>query len=176
MARWKLVAPHYLKVPGTTWEYKENSRTTGKPVRRVFDVPLLVDPREPSDWTQILGRDDGIVVVCFEGKGEAGDITFEGDPTPDMVPMDDEAKAISAKFAGQWKHPIETLNSTYSQVLVDNFQTEIVKLQAETNKPAAVEGMTELLTAMTVMMKQNQELISILTQKSVPSKPVELRR
>jgi|SRR6185437_10143855 len=164
MARWKLVAPHYLNVEGVKWEYSEIDRTTGKPRRAVFPVPSLLDPGDPADWNHRQGRDDGEVIVTNGGASDPRDIRFTGDPTPDMIPLDDEAKAISASFASRWRHPIESLPSTYSDALVEDFQKEIADLRTSSG-PAKVEGMSELLTAMTAMMKQNQDILAALAAK-----------
>lgn len=97
MARWKLTAGHYLNVPGTEWEHKETSRETGKQVRKVYKVPRLLDPKDPEDWNhRPYPGEDGEIIVCHEGKGQSRDIIFEGLPTADMEPLDDEARAISA--------------------------------------------------------------------------------
>src|ERR1700690_2128608 len=100
MARWRLAGPHYLNVEGSTWEYKEVDRTTGKQKRTLFPVPQLLDPDNPGDWNHVRGKDDGEIIVA-DGRGEvnAKDIIFSGEPTPDMVPLDDDAKAITAKMA-----------------------------------------------------------------------------
>lgn len=171
MARWKLTSPHYLVVDGIEWEYKEIDRTTGKEVRRRFQVPRLVDPADPVDWTQKeYGLNgivvDGVVNVSDGNNPGPGDIIFHGDPTPDMVPLDDEARVISDSFAKRWNHPIESLSGTYADGLINQFQVEMAKLQS-TNKPAQIEGMSELLTAMSEMMKQNQTLIDGLGKRRV---------
>ncbi len=98
MARWKLTEPHYLKVPGTKWEYTMQNRTTGKPQRKVFDVPLYLNPEDEGDWNVREGY-DGYIAVCHEDKGLPSDIAFIGDPTPGMVPLDDEARELTARFA-----------------------------------------------------------------------------
>lgn len=165
MARWRLTAPHYLQVPGTEWEYKEVDRITGKPVRRTFAVPTLIDPNQPGDWTHRNG-DQGEVIVC-QGNGDARDIKFVGEPTPDMMPLDDEAKAISAKFAAKWKHPIESLPNSYSEVVLDDLQKEVAKARAAQSSPQKIEGVEEILAAMAAMMKQNQELIKTLVPRRV---------
>lgn len=172
MARWRLVAPHYLNVPGIEWEYKEVDRTTGRPKRATFAVPLLLDPSQPSDWNYQHGRDEGEIIVCLEGRGQPRDIIFEGDPTPDMVPLDDEAQELSAAFATKWKHPIESLEGSYADKLLDGLQSELAKVQAATNRPAQVEGMAELLAAMTSVMKQNAELLAALAAKPAAERRV----
>lgn len=167
MARWRLAAPHYLNtIPPTTWEYKEIDRSTGKQVRRVYDVPLLMDPDQPGDWNHRDG-DMGSIIVCHEGKGEARDQIFVGEPTPDMVPLDEEAKAISASFAKKWKHPIESLEGSFAERLLDDLQKQVADVRAQA--PAPQEGMTELLTAMTAMMKQNQQVLDALLQTKAPA-------
>lgn len=162
MARWKLVGPHYLMTTDNKWEYQEVDRNTGRQIRKQFEVPRHLDPRDPSDWTESWGNkdnQDGIIVVK-QGVGESRDITFVGDPTPDMIPIDDEAKAISAGFEHQWKYKVDIDQPTgFSQSLVDKFQSDMAEKQA---KPASVEGMAELVAAMTAMthaMAANQRRV-----------------
>ena len=165
MARWRLAAPHYLNVEGTSWEYKEVNRTTGRQQRTVFAVPLHLDPDNPADWNHVNGKDEGAIIVC-NGKDEvnAKDIIFTGEPTPDMVPLDDAAAAISAKLAPKWKHPIETLSGTYADAMLRDMSVEMEEIRVQ-GASAKVEGMTELLTAMTSMMKQNQEILATLATR-----------
>lgn len=166
MARWRLTAAHYLRTEGIEWVYNEVDRTTGRPKRRSFQVPQYLNPDDPGDWNYRYNQDAGEIIVC-QGTGEDRDIQFFGDPTPDMVPLDDEAKAISASFADKWKHPIDSLSGTYGDRLVEDFQTELAAVQAAQNKPAQIDGMTELLSAMSEMMKQNQQLIASLATRRV---------
>lgn len=110
MARWKLMQSHYLKVPvlpdGTDveWVHEETNRTSGRTVRKRHEVGMLLDTNNPADYND----PDGII-VCHEGKGEAKDYVFIGEPTPDMEPLDDEAETISAAMRPRWEHPIDTL-------------------------------------------------------------------
>lgn len=159
MARWKLMTPHYLNVPGEEWEYTENDRTTGRPKRLKFQVPRLLDTRDPSNWTNRWGNkdnEDGEIIVCWQGKGEASDIVFIGDPTPDMVPVDDEAREISAKFETRWKAKPEAMAGDYSQSLVDKFQIEMAEQRA---KPPEVPGLAELTAAIGSLVQTNQKLL-----------------
>lgn len=169
MARWRLAAPHYLKVPGTEWEYKEVDRTTGKQVRKVFPVPLLLDPDQPADWNHRYGDGQGEIIVAYAGKTDnVRDIIFEGDPTPDMIPLDEEAKAITATFATRWKHPIESLEKSYSEHMLDDLQRQVADVRAQT-AAQPVEGMSELLKVMKEMMEQNQQVISALVATKAPA-------
>lgn len=110
MARWRLLNPHYLNIidpdtgASTEWMYAETDRTTGKARRKIYHVPQLLDPKDPTLWN--FGDD---IVVCQEGKGQPKDIIFFGPPTPDMEPMDEEAEEISNSLKSKWTHPIETL-------------------------------------------------------------------
>jgi hypothetical protein len=155
MARWKLMTSHYLNVPNEIWEYQETDRTTGKPVRRQFQVPKLLDVNDPQCWTNQWGNRDnaeGEIIVCHEGKGESRDQPFVGDPTPDMIPLDDEAKEISKKFENIWQVKPERMAGEYSQSLVDRFQVEMAELKT---KPVEIPGMTDLISAIKDLVTSN---------------------
>lgn len=147
MARWKLMVSHYLNVDGEEWEYIEQDRTTKRPKRVKFKVPRLLDPNDPACWTQTWGSkgdEDGEIIVCFPGKGESSDLVFYGEPTPDMSPVDSEAKEISASYEARWSFRPEDSAGQYSQSLVDKFQTQLAQAQA---KPQTVEvaGLADLV-------------------------------
>lgn len=187
MARWRLAAPHYINVPGTEWEYKEVDRSTGKQKRVVFPVPLHLDPDQPGDWNHRNGQFEGEIVVCHEGKGDAKDIVFvdkdgrPGDPTPDMVPLDEEAKRLTAAMAPKWNRPFEqTEGNSYAEGILDDLTKEIASLRSSQSTAAPMQGMNELLAAMSAMMKQNQELLARLaplaSEPEAPAKAVAGRR
>jgi len=139
------------------WEYTEQDRTTGRPKRVKFAVPRLLDPRDPGSWTNRWGNkdnEDGEIIVCHEGKGEATDIVFLGDPTPDMVPMDDEARTISASFEARWQSKPENSAGDIFQSLVDRFNIDIAEAQS---RPVEVPGMAELTSAIGELVKVNQK-------------------
>jgi len=105
--RWRLMTSHYLNVPGTEWEHNESDRTTGKAVRKLYPVGLLLDPRNPQDCNR-----EGDCVVTHDIEGTRlvrTDFIFLGEPTPDMEPMNDEAEVISDSLREKWAHPIDTL-------------------------------------------------------------------
>ena len=181
MARWRLAAPHYLNTGDTEWEYSEIDRTSGRPKRVKFAVPRLINPEDPSDWNYVYSKDgfgkpDSGECIVAQGEHEPKDIVFIGDPTPDMVPLDDEAKAISAKHASKWKHPIESLSGTYADEMLKDLSKEMDEVRTKSTS-AQVEGMSELLTAMTAMMKQNQDMMAaIIASRSAEPEPKAARR
>lgn len=154
MARWRLIQKHYLNVPGTEWEYRETNAETGKQVRKIFPVPAYLDPDDRSDWNY---RDEGIIVVCDGNGAKPKDIIFVGSPTPDMVPLDDEAEAISAQYADVWKHPIETLGD---EGFGGSIVAELGKLLA-TQKPSSPVPDTDLAdikSQIAAMMAEHRKL------------------
>ena len=147
MARWKLISSHYLNVPDEEWEYSETDRKTGRPKKRKFAVPRLLDINDPTCWTNRWGgqgNEEGEIIVCYEGSGEDRDQIFTGDPTPEMIPVDDEAREISAKFERIWKYKPEEAMVSHSQSLVDQFQIEMAELRT---KPTEIPGMSDLVAA-----------------------------
>ena len=81
MARWRLMNAHYLNVSGTEWEHKETDRSTGKQARKVFPVPMLLNPEDPADHNY-----PGEIIVAHEGKtAQRRDIIFVGQPSPVVV-------------------------------------------------------------------------------------------
>lgn len=157
---------HYLSVPGNEWEYTENDRVTGRPVRRKFTVPRLLSIADPQDWTNRWGNKDneeGEIIVCYEGRGEPKDIVFLGEPSPDMQPVDDEATVISESLAKKWETRPDHIPGDYSQSLIDKFQIAMADA-----KPAEVKGMDDLISAMTTLMKQNAEIMAAMAAVSQP--------
>lgn len=177
MARWRLTQPHYLNVPGTEWEYKETDRTSGRQGRKIFDVPLLLDPNDSTCYNY-----PGECVVSDGNHPGPKDYIFLGPPTPDMDPMDDEAEKISASLADKWKHPIESLpGQGYSQSLLADFQTQLAAAMAQTPiqkvagpvsagsvDPAAFAALQEQVAQ---LMARNAEL-----EAEKPAKPEPVAR
>ena len=162
MARWRLAAPHYLNVEGTKWEYSEVDRVTGRPKRTQFPVPTPLDPDNPGDWNYRYGADSGEIIVSDGIGAEPKDIVFAGDPTPDMVALDDAARAKTEAMRPKWKHPIESLTTSYADAMLKDLSEEVAQVRAAGGGTAQVEGMTELLTGLAGMMKQNQDILSAL--------------
>lgn len=161
MARWRLAAPHYLRTVGVLWEYTETDRITGRPKRVQFEVPLYLNPHDPGDWNYQWGNKDNPEgqIIVYQGDGEGKDILFIGDPTPDMVPLDDAARALSAGFEERWRYKPENQYGSYSQSLVDEFQSEMADRAA---KPVEIPGMTDLIATMQASVAQTAQLIAAL--------------
>lgn len=154
MARWRLRAGHYLKVPGTEWEYKETDQATGKQGRKVFEVPLYLHPDIMSDQNY-----DGNVVVCNGNKCMPRDYVFEGPPTPDMEPMDPEAQAITDQHKAKWIHPIDSLDGTFGDALIRMFSQQMPQNLPVSAGPSVSASEFEELKAMVAeLQKQNAEL------------------
>lgn len=111
--RWRLTGPHYIHVPvlpdGTRveWEHKETNRTTGRAARKLYSVPLLLNPDDPND----CNYPDGII-VSQQAEGAhfiAKDYLFEGPPTREMEPLNEEAQRITDACQATWTHPINSL-------------------------------------------------------------------
>jgi len=167
MARWALRQPHYLAVPGTEWEYKETDRETQRQVRKVFEVPLYLNPGEPADWND--RANERIVVTNKFDRAYPRDHVFVGPPTPDMEPIDEEAQTITDGFvkSGAWKHPIESLDMNYSQSVLSDFERQLAQLltKQQPEKPAnlslggvSMEDFGRLQEQVATLMEQNAKL------------------
>lgn len=170
MARWKLTEPHYLNVPGTKWEQTLTDRVTGRPKRLSYPVPLYLHPDVESDWNYQENRNvEGEIIVCHEGKGLPKDIVFAGEPTPGMLPLDEEATAISGKFADKWV-PNTGLDDGSQR---DGFQQKLLmglldKFNDASNVASAVPlapGFEKLMETMMGMMAQQTQILAMLAEK-----------
>jgi hypothetical protein len=168
MARWKLACNHYLHtVKPAKWRYQHTDRASGENIEKEFIVPRFLDINDPKCWTTRYGgipvsrggsdnTTEGEVIVC-RGKGEPGDIEFIGDPTPDMLPQDEEAEAISASFQDRWAYKPEPMDPGYSQAIVDKVD--------HTEKPVVIPGLAELVAMIAEQTKQNQEIIKSFVRR-----------
>lgn len=171
MARWKLMEPHYLKVPENYWEQTETDQATGKQKRKKYPVPTHLDPKDPGVWTHKSGdrditqggtaftdgeilvswekgyvyeRPDGVVFVCSTAVADQRDLIFEGPPTPGMQPIDEEAKAITAQF--EWTKPsFGDSEMTYAERLIMDKAASDKSVQEQTL--AALGAMAKSLEA-----------------------------
>ena len=168
MARWRLLEPHYLMTePGAKWEYTETDRTTGRQVRKQYDVPRYLHHESEADWTD---RQEQCVVVSDGKNANPRDIIFKGDPTPGMFPLDDEARAITAKFKGKWNLPdrIFDMNAgSYSTNLTDYFvqQQDKVNMQVAKMEEKRAQGLDKFMETMVAQQAQMVKVLEMLAKK-----------
>lgn len=159
MARWRLKSAHYLNVPGTDVTFIEVSQDTGRQAKKTYPVPRYLNPNDASDWNY---PQEGIIVVA-QGKGMPRDIIFEGPPTPDMEPMDEEAQAITDKWRDKWVHPIEGLEGSYADQIWRSLEAQMQRGQAA-SVGVPQDKFDELKTQVEQLMKQNSQLIEQLAK------------
>ena len=164
MARWRLQTAHYLNTdPATEYTYTEVSRETGRQHRQTVKVPRLLEPKDPADCNY---PDE--IIVCDGNNPQRHDIIFVGPPTPDMEPLDDEAKKITKSYidSGQWKKPEE--GEIYGENLVKEFIRQIDRLQPQ--PPSASGGVdakafSELQAQVKALVEQNAKLHARLGER-----------
>lgn len=166
MARWRLTDRHYLQVPGTEWEYKESDRETGRQARKVYEIPLYLDPKDPADWN--YRSDESIIVANKLDPAFRRDILFVGPPTPDMEPLDDEAREISQGYidSGAWKHPIDNINMTYSQSVLSDFERQLAQTLANLNQKIATPQSVSLGGVSTEAFEKLQQQVAALMERN----------
>lgn len=167
MARWKLTAPHYLMTdPPTEWEQKETNRETGRQHRVVHKVPRLLHPDDPSDCNY---QDE--IIVSDGHNPQSRDIIFLGEPTPDMEPIDDEAKAITKKFidSGKWRRKED--GEVFGEALIKEFMTQIARAQSQPVSMGGIDtkAFSELQQQVNALVEQNAKLMEQLTAKEEPA-------
>lgn len=108
--RWRLNSAHYLNVPtlpdGTRieWEHKETNTMNGRSVRKLFQVPMLLNPNDAADHNY-----PGEIIVTLFAEGvriPSQDYIFTGNPTPEMEPLNEEAQALTDQFRVKWDNPM----------------------------------------------------------------------
>lgn len=180
--RWRLTNPHYLKVfelpDGTRceWEHKETARETGRTVRKLFPVPILLNPSDPNDQNY---RETGECIVANEVEGASNlqrDIIFEGKPTPEMEPLNDAAQAISDSMRAKWDHPIDSLPVNGGMTPQESvFMQQMMEAFARAAPPPAQP--TAITQAQFDELKgQIATLQAALATKAGPMSPIPERR
>jgi len=168
MARWRLTEPHYLYTnPETIWERLETDTETGRQVRRQYVVPAYFHHEIEADWTD---KEEKAVIVCDGHNCQKRDVVFKGDPTPGMAGIDDEAKAISAKFRDKWNIPdnIKWGDGQYTGALTDYFVQQQDKLAREVGQLAEnnARSLEVFMKQSGLQQSQMVELLKILANKS----------
>lgn len=181
MARWRLTQTHYLEIESlddqqVEWEYKEIDQNTGRTRSKRFNVPFLMDILDVKGcWND----QSGIIVSNGNNPGPR-DYIFKGDPTPEMEPLDDEAREITARCEPNWVHPIDSLpGQGYTQSLLAGLEKQLSAITLST-KPVAIsensvskEDFEELKRQMAELMKQNAKLQAgkLEDEPELPSMP-----
>jgi|SRR5580704_1109289 hypothetical protein len=138
MARYRLNTGHYINALQwdgslTEWEYTEQSLVNNRMVRRRFKVPMILDPRDAT----CCNYPGEIIVSSKYDEKYPLDIIFEGEPTPDMTPLDDEARAKVEELSSKWIHPIESLPGNFTQSLLDTLERQLSSVQSRAPMPSA---------------------------------------
>ncbi len=111
--RWRLTTAHHLSIDtlpdGTKveWEHKETSRESGRAVRKLFPVPMFLEPKDAADHNY-----PGEIIVAHAVDGchnLCQDYIFKGPPTQEMEPLNAEAQAITDEWRHKWLNPVESL-------------------------------------------------------------------
>lgn len=179
--RWRLTEPHYINVPtlpdGTKveWEHKEMARESGRAVRKLFAVPMLLDPKDPADHNY-----PGEIIVARDVDGarhQRGDLIFLGDPTPAMEPLNDEAQAITDALRPRWEHPIETLpvNGGMNESEMAFFQNMMAQFGKMAQAAPAAENATVPRSEFDALKQQLEELKAALVAKPAEAPSVARR-
>lgn len=184
MARWRLRNGHYLNtlameedklVAGTQWEYKEQDRGTGRAARKMYNVPQLLDPKDPADCNY-----PGEIIVCNEyNRAFPRDIIFLGEPTPEMEALDESAEAISALLQHKWEHPIDTLpvngamNSDERAFMEKMMQSFVASIGAQMQSPPVNASVSK--EEFDALKAQLAALQAQLSQQPAPTSTVQRR-
>ena len=163
-------------VDGTKWEYSEVDRVTGRPKRTQFPVPLHLDPTIESDWTHKYDQWSGDIIVSNGTNADAKDHIYKGPVTPGMFPLDDEAREITAKSAGNVWMPttdtsIEAQNESYANKLLSGFIDKMTDLKSAVTTAPIDPGITQLLSSMSEMMMKQTEILAQLVGKEKAAVP-----
>ena len=166
MARWKLTAKHYLEAlqfgQPSEWQREEINVQSGRAFRKTYPVPMFIDPDDPH----CINRHLGYCVIATEGSDQPGDLIVSNfKPTPDMEPLDEEARQLSEIERPHWINPIDGLSPTMGEDFANQL---LAALQQQMNKTqvgsigsnAEVSNLSALVAA---QQKQIESLISALS-------------
>lgn len=175
--RWRLQEPHYLNVPGTEWDHKEMNQATRKQITKHYPVPLLLDPKEPTDWNY---PEEIIVTHQIDGvMNMPRDIIFVGPPTLSMEPLNEAAMKLSNEVAKKSKHPIDSLPvNGFTEDLLTKFtrQLEAVVLKAG-GYPQGLENQpvpNEQIDALQAQLNEAMEKIAKLERVQAQGEMAEV--
>src|SRR6267154_1733519 len=166
MARWKLTAKHYLEAlqfgQPSEWQREEINVQTGRAFRKTYPVPMYIDPDDPF----CINRTVGYCVIATKGSALPGDLEVKNfKPTPDMEPLDEEARQLSEAERPHWINPIDGLSPTmgedFANQLLAALQQQMNKSQVgSAGSSAEVSNLSALVAA---QQKQIEALINALS-------------
>lgn len=171
MARWRIMGKHYLNVPGTEYEYRETNETTGKQARKVFPVPLYLDPANPGD----RNYPDEIIVAHAASKLFPKDIIFVGPPTLDMEPLDEEAEAISAEMQKGWVKQHLVVEEGYNGKMIVEIG-EALRSMAVSSKPSSPDDTEDLKSQLAAQAAQIAALTTLVEAEAAERSSRSARR
>jgi hypothetical protein len=121
---------------------------------------MLLDIKDPAGFNY---PELGDIIVTDGHNPERRDIQFEGPPTIDMEPIDDEARKITQSYidSGAWKKPTD--NEPHGEGLIKRFMEEIAKAQSTGPISASAVGAKEfadLQEQVKALMEQNAKLLA----------------
>lgn len=180
MARWKVTAKHYIHAEQygqpSEWERTEMNIDTGRNFRKLYKVPMLIDPEDPG----CINKHEGICVVARKGTDHPGDIVFFGPPTADMEPLDEEARKETEAERPKWKSPIDGLEMTIGEDFGKKM-LEILErqLDAATRSQSSVslkstssEEVQSLKDIVTAQQKQIEQLLQAVVGTKEDIEPI----
>lgn len=176
MARWRVTAKHYINArqfgEPTQWVREETNRDTGRAFRRTFDVPLYIDPEDPI----CINKNLGICVVASEGSEMPGDIILLGPPTPDMEPMDDDARKVTAAESAKWKDPINALpihiGEDFGAQLLNMLTAQMNTVAKVPNTSLAGAGPSDIAELKALLAEQQKQIAALMGAQHPSSDPL----
>ncbi len=168
MARWKLTAKHYLEAlqfgQPSEWQREEINVQTGRAFRKTYPVPMFIDPEDPF----CINRTTGFCVIAMEGSAQPGDLECKNfKPTPDMEPLDEEARQLSEAERPHWINPIDGLSPTmgedFANQLLATLQQQMNKSNISLSQQGVNSEVSNLSALVAAQQKQIESLISALS-------------
>jgi hypothetical protein len=132
-------------------------------------VPRFLDPDDPKTRKNA----DGDVVVCYDGSQQVRtDYVFVGACTPDMIPLDEEAEALSEAELRRGQHPMDSLpaNGSYADDILAKFTKAIEGLGGVVPNTSLAgvdpQQFAELQDQVRQLMEQNAAMQAQLLEKA----------
>lgn len=169
--RWRLTNPHYLNVhqlpDGTRieWEHRETARETGRTVRKLFPVPMYLDPKDPTVFNY-----PGEIIVAHEIEGchnLANDYIFSSAPTQDMEPLNAEAEAITDSLRDRWANPVDTLPANGGMTDAESIFMQRMTAMFEKIAPPHAEPATNEVTELRERLAKLEALLAAQAKPQV---------